>query len=216
MAFTTKDVVNLREKTGAGMLDCKQALTECDGDVEKAAEYLRKKGVNSANKKAARVAAEGAVFSYIHMGGKIGVLLEINCETDFVAKSEAFQELGHDLCLQIAASAPQYVRREEVDPTQLAKEQEILRAQAINEGKPEAVVEKMLTGRINKFYKDVCLLNQDFVKESGKNVQTVINEAIAKIGEKISVRRFVRFVMGEGLEKKVDNLAEEVAKATQN
>lgn len=216
MAFTTKDVVNLREKTGAGMLDCKQALTECDGDVEKAAEYLRKKGVNSANKKAARVAAEGAVFSYIHMGGKIGVLLEINCETDFVAKSEAFQELGHDLCLQIAASAPQYVRREEVDPTQLAKEQEILRAQAINEGKPEAVVEKMLTGRINKFYKDVCLLDQDFVKESGKNVQTVINEAIAKIGEKISVRRFVRFVMGEGLEKKVDNLAEEVAKATQN
>lgn len=216
MAFTTKDVVNLREKTGAGMLDCKQALTECDGDVEKAAEYLRKKGVNSANKKAARVAAEGAVFSYIHMGGKIGVLLEINCETDFVAKSEAFQELGHDLCLQIAASAPQYVCREEVDPTQLAKEQEILRAQAINEGKPEAVVEKMLTGRINKFYKDVCLLDQDFVKESGKNVQTVINEAIAKIGEKISVRRFVRFVMGEGLEKKVDNLAEEVAKATQN
>ena len=214
MAFTAKDVVNLREKTGAGMLDCKNALTETNGDIEKAIEYLRKKGIASASKKAGRVAAEGAVFSYIHMGGKIGVLLELNCETDFVAKSDAFQELGHDIALQIAASAPKYVTREEVDPAELAKEQEILRAQALNEGKPEAVVEKMLAGRINKFYKDVCLLDQDYVKDSSKNVQAVVNEAIAKIGEKISVRRFVRFVMGEGLEKRVDNLAEEVAKAT--
>ena len=213
MAFTAKDVVALREKTGAGMLDCKQALTETDGDIEKAIEYLRKKGIASASKKAGRVAAEGAVFSYIHMGGKIGVLLELNCETDFVAKSDAFQELGHDIALQIAASAPKYVSREEVDPAELAKEQEILRAQALNEGKPEAVVEKMLAGRINKFYQDVCLLDQVFVKDGSKNIQAVVNEAIAKIGEKISVRRFVRYVMGEGLEKRVDNLAEEVAKA---
>ncbi len=216
MAFTTKDVVALREKSGAGMLDCKNALNECNGDIEKALEYLRKKGIASAAKKASRVAAEGAVFSYIHMAGKIGVMLELNCETDFVAKSDAFQNLGHDLCLQIAASAPMYVSREEVDASHLAKEQEILRAQAINEGKPEAVVEKMLTGRINKFYKEVCLLDQDYVKDSGKSVQTVINEAIAVIGENISVRRFVRFVMGEGLQKKVDNLADEVAKATQS
>lgn len=216
MAFTTKDVVALREKSGAGMLDCKNALNECNGDIEKALEYLRKKGIASAAKKASRVAAEGAVFSYIHMAGKIGVMLELNCETDFVAKSDAFQNLGHDLCLQIAASAPMYVSRDEVDASHLAKEQEILRAQAINEGKPEAVVEKMLTGRINKFYKEVCLLDQDYVKESGKSVQTVINEAIAVIGENISVRRFVRFVMGEGLQKKVDNLADEVAKATQS
>ncbi len=214
MAFTAKDVVELREKTGAGMLDCKNALTETNGDIEKAIEYLRKKGVASASKKAGRVAAEGAVFSYIHMGGKIGVLLEINCETDFVAKSDAFQELGHDIALQIAASAPKYVSREEVDANELAKEQEILRAQAINEGKPAAVVEKMLAGRINKFYQEVCLLDQAYVKDGSKNIQAVINEAIAKIGEKISVRRFTRYVMGEGLEKRVDNLAEEVAKAT--
>ena len=212
MAFTAKDVVALREKTGAGMLDCKQALTETNGDIEKAVEYLRKKGVASASKKAGRVAAEGAVFSYIHMGGKIGVLLELNCETDFVAKSDAFQELGHDIALQIAAAAPKYVSREEVDPAELSKEQDILRAQALNEGKPEAVVEKMLAGRINKFYKDVCLLDQEYVKDNSKTIQAVVNEAIAKIGEKISVRRFVRYVMGEGLEKRNDNLAEEVAK----
>ena len=146
------------------------------------------------------------------MGGKIGVLLELNCETDFVAKSDAFQELGHDIALQIAAAAPKYVSREEVDPAELSKEQDILRAQALNEGKPEAVVEKMLAGRINKFYKDVCLLDQEYVKDNSKTIQAVVNEAIAKIGEKISVRRFVRYVMGEGLEKRNDNLAEEVAK----
>lgn len=214
MAFTAKDVVNLREKTGAGMLDCKQALTECDGDIDKAVDFLRKKGITSANKKASRVAAEGAVFSYIHMGGKIGVLLELNCETDFVAKSDVFQELGHDIALQIAAAAPTCVCKEEVETSALDKEKEILRAQAIAEGKPAAVVERMVEGRISKYYKDVCLLEQDYVKESGKSVQTIVNEAIAKIGEKISVRRFVRFVMGEGLEKRVDNLAEEVAKAS--
>lgn len=216
MAFTAKDVVNLREKTGAGMLDCKQALEACDGNIEKSIEWLRKKGVASASKKANRVAAEGAVFSYIHMGGKIGVLLELNCETDFVAKSDAFQELGHDIALQIAAAAPKYVSREEVDPAELAKEQDILRAQALNEGKPAAVVEKMLAGRINKFYKDVCLLDQEFVKDNSKTIQAVVTEATAKIGEKISVRRFVRYVMGEGLEKRSENFAEEIAKATKN
>ncbi len=216
MAFTAKDVVNLREKSGAGMLDCKQALEACDGNIEKAIEWLRKKGIASASKKAGRVAAEGAVFSYIHMGGKIGVLLELNCETDFVAKSDAFQELGHDIALQIAAAAPKYVSREEVDPAELAKEQDILRAQALNEGKPAAVVEKMLAGRINKFYKDVCLLDQEFVKDNSKTIQSVVTEATAKIGEKISVRRFVRYVMGEGLEKKSENFAEEIAKATKN
>lgn len=148
------------------------------------------------------------------MGGKIGVLLEMNCETDFVAKADAFQELGHDIALQIAAAAPKYVSREEVPAEELAKEQEILRAQSLNEGKPAAVVEKMLVGRINKFYKEVCLLDQDYVKDNSKTIQAVINEAIAKIGEKITVRRFVRFVTGEGLEKKNENFAEEIAKAT--
>jgi elongation factor Ts len=147
------------------------------------------------------------------MGGKIGVIVELNCETDFVAKSDAFQDLGHEIALQIAAAAPTYVAREEVPADVVAKEEEIARAQALNEGKPAAVVEKMLAGRVNKFYKEACLLEQDFVKDSSKNVQAVVNEAIAKIGEKITVRRFVRFVTGEGLEKRVDNLAEEVAKA---
>lgn len=212
MAVTMKEVSELRDKTGAGMLDCKKALEECNGNQEKAIELLRKKGMATAAKKTGRIASEGAVFSYIHAGGKIGVLLELNCETDFVAKADAFAELGHLICLQIAAAAPKYVKREEVDATELAKEQEILRAQALNEGKPAAVVEKMLAGRINKFYKEICLLDQEYVKDNSKTIQDLVNEYVAKIGEKITVRRFVRFVMGEGLEKRVDNLAEEVAK----
>ncbi len=212
MAVKMSEVTELREKTGAGMLDCKKALEETNGDQEKAIELLRKKGMASANKKAGRIAAEGAVFSYIHGNGTYGVLLELNCETDFVAKSDAFGELGHLLCLQVAAAAPKYVSRDQVDAAELEKETEILRAQALGEGKPEAVVEKMLAGRINKFYKEICLLDQEFVKEPGKTIQALINEYIAKIGEKITVRRFARYVMGEGLEKRVDNLAEEVAK----
>ncbi len=212
MSFTASDITKLREQTGAGMLDCKNALTECNGDMAKAADWLREKGIAKAAKKASRIAAEGAVFLYNHMNGKIGVMLELNCETDFVAKNEDFQQLGHDLCLHIAANAPKYVSREEVESTELEKEREILKAQVINEGKPAQMADKIVDGKINKFYKDVCLLEQDFVKDPSKTVEALVNESIAKIGEKISIRRFARFVMGEGLEKRNDNLAEEVDK----
>ncbi len=210
--FTAQDVSKLRASTGAGMMDCKKALTETNGNFDEAIKYLREKGMAAAAKKADRIAAEGVVGSYIHMGGKIGVLVEVNCETDFVAKSNAFQNLVKDIAMQIAAAKPLYVTEAEVPTEALDAEKEILKAQALNEGKPEAVVEKMVEGRIKKYYKDVCLLDQDFVKDSSKTVSQVINEAILSIGEKISVRRFTRYEMGEGLEKRVDNLAEEVAK----
>ena len=210
--FTAQDVSKLRVSTGAGMMDCKKALTETNGNFDEAIKYLREKGMAAAAKKADRIAAEGVVGSYIHMGGKIGVLVEVNCETDFVAKSDAFQNLVKDIAMQIAAAKPLYVNSSEVPAEVLESEKEILRTQARNEGKPEAVVEKMVEGRIKKYYKDVCLLDQDFVKDSSKTVSQVINEAILSIGEKISVRRFTRYEMGEGLEKRVDNLAEEVAK----
>lgn len=212
MAFTASDITKLREQTGAGMLDCKNALTECNGDMAKAADWLREKGIAKAAKKASRIAAEGSVFLYNHMNGKIGVMLELNCETDFVAKNPDFQTLGHDICLHIAANAPKYVSKDEVDDSELAKEREILRAQVINEGKPEAMADKIVDGKISKYYKDVCLLEQDFVKDPSVTVGTLISNAVAKIGEKISVRRFARFVMGEGLEKRNDNLADEVEK----
>ncbi len=210
--FTAQDVSKLRASTGAGMMDCKKALTETNGNFDEAIKYLREKGMAAAAKKADRIAAEGVVGSYIHMGGKIGVLVEVNCETDFVAKSDAFQNLVKDIAMQIAAAKPLYVTEAEVPTEALDAEKEILKAQALNEGKPEAVVEKMVEGRIKKYYKDVCLLDQDFVKDSSKTVSQVINEAVLSIGEKISVRRFTRYEMGEGLEKRVDNLAEEVAK----
>ena len=210
--FTAQDVSKLRASTGAGMMDCKKALTETNGNFDEAIKYLREKGMAAAAKKADRIAAEGVVGSYIHIGGKIGVLVEVNCETDFVAKSDAFQNLVKDIAMQIAAAKPLYVTEAEVPTEALDAEKEILKAQALNEGKPEAVVEKMVEGRIKKYYKDVCLLDQDFVKDSSKTVSQVINEAILSIGEKISVRRFTRYEMGEGLEKRVDNLAEEVAK----
>jgi len=210
MAFTAKDVVDLREKTGAGMLDCKKALTECNGNMDKAVDYLREKGIAAAAKRQSRIAAEGAVFSYIHMNGTIGVLLEVNCETDFVAKSPAFQELGHDIAMHIAAANPKYVTIDEVDTTELEKEKEILKAQALNEGKPAAVVDKMVEGRIKKFYKEVCLLEQEFVKDPSKTISQLVSDAVNKIGEKISIRRFVRYQMGEGLEKRKDDFAEEV------
>ena len=212
MAFTAKDVAELRAKTNAGMMDCKKALTECDGDFEKAMQWLREKGIAAASKKQSRIAAEGVVWSYIHMGGKIGVLVEVNCETDFVARTDAFINLAKDIAMQIAAANPKYVTREEVPADVLEKEKEILRAQALNEGKPAAIVERMVEGRVVKFYKDFCLLDQEFVKDSSKTIQDVLNEATLSIGEKISVRRFVRYEMGEGLEKRQDNLAEEVAK----
>ena len=212
MEFTAKDVASLRARTNAGMMDCKQALTACNGDFEKAAIWLREKGIAAAAKKKSRIASEGAVASYIHMGGKIGVLVEINCETDFVAKTDAFQEICHDVALQIAASAPKYVRIEEVPADELEKEKEILRNQALNEGKPAQIIEKMVEGRVKKFYQDVCLMEQTFVKDPSITITQYINEKTLQIGEKISIRRFTRYELGEGLEKRNDNLAEEVAK----
>jgi elongation factor Ts len=206
-------VKELREKTGAGMMDCKKALAESGGDFVKAEEYLRKKGLSAAAKKAGRIASEGAVASYVHMGGKIGVLVEVNCETDFVARTEGFQSLVKDIAMHIAAAAPQVVRREEVSPALVEKEFEIARAQAREQKKPDAIVEKIAQGKVEKYYKEVVLLEQAFVKDDKKTVQDVVTEAVAKIGENIQVRRFARFVLGEGLEKKSENLAEEVAKA---
>ena len=212
MNFTAKDVAELRAKTNAGMMDCKKALTESNGDFDKAVIWLREKGIAAAAKKQSRIASEGIVTSYIHMGGKIGVLVEINCETDFVAKTDAFLEIGHDVALQIAAAAPKYVRIEEVPAEELENEKEILRNQALNEGKPAQIVERMVEGRVKKFYQDVCLLEQTFVKDPSMTIQQYINEKTLKIGEKISIRRFARFVMGEGLEKKNENFAEEIDK----
>jgi len=207
-------VKELREKTGAGMMDCKKALAETAGDFTKAEEYLRKKGLSAAAKKAGRIASEGAVASYVHMGGKIGVLVEVNCETDFAARSEAFQQLVKDIAMQIAASAPLYVRREEVPAALVEKEMEIARGQAREQKKPEAIVEKIAQGKVDKYFREVCLLEQPFVKDDKLAVQDVLTQAVAKIGENMQVRRFARFVLGEGLEKKQENLAEEVAKVT--
>lgn len=193
------------------MMDCKTALTETNGDMDKAVDYLREKGMAKAAKKAGRIAAEGIVDSYIHMGGKIGVLLELNCETDFVARGDQFKNLAHDICLHIAAANPQYLTAEEVPADVIEKEKAILKAQALEEGKPEAIVERMVEGRIKSFYDDNCLLNQKFVKDPSKTISQLVVEATATIGEKISVRRFVRFEMGEGLQKKSENLADEVA-----
>jgi elongation factor Ts len=210
--ITAKMVQELREKTGAGMMDCKKVLTEAEGDFTKAEELLRKKGLSAAAKKSSRAATEGAVQSYIHMGGKIGVLVEVNCETDFVARTDGFQILVKDIAMQIAAASPLYVRREEVPGDVIAKEIEIEKAKAREQKKPEAIVEKIATGKLEKYYEQVCLLDQLFVKDDKKKVKDVITEAVAKIGENIQVRRFARFVLGEGLEKKQENLAEEVAK----
>ena len=208
----SEDIKTLREQTGAGMLDCKKALEQNDGNMDKAADWLREQGIAKAAKKQSRIAAEGSVFLYNHMNGKIGVMLELNCESDFVAKNEDFQALGHDICLHIAANAPKYVRREEVEASDLEKEREILRAQVINEGKPEAMADKIVDGKISKFYKEVCLLEQPFVKNPDITIERLINDSILKIGEKITIRRFARFVMGEGLEKKNENFAEEIDK----
>ncbi len=212
MSFTAKDVAELRARTNAGMMDCKKALTECNGDFEKATVWLREKGIAAAAKKQGRIASEGVVASYIHMGGKIGVLVEVNCETDFVAKTELFQEIARNIGMQIAAANPKYVRVEEVPTAELEKEKEILRVQATNEGKPAQIIEKMVEGRVKKFYQDVCLMEQTFVKDGNMTITQYINEMTLKIGEKISIRRFVRYEMGEGLEKRQDDLAEEVAK----
>lgn len=209
---TAEMVKQLRDSTGAGMMDCKKALTEANGDMTKAAEILREKGIAKAVKKAGRIAAEGIVDSYIHGDGRIGVLVEVNTETDFAAKNEEFKAFVKDVAMQIAAARPEYVRREEVPAEVVEKEKEILRAQALNEGKPEKIVDKMVEGRIDKFYKEVCLLEQPFVKDPDKTIQQLLTEKIATIGENITIRRFVRFEKGEGIEKKEENFADEVMK----
>ena len=214
MEVTTALVKELRERTQAGMMDCKKALLATDGNIEKAVEYLREKGLSAAVKKAGRVASEGMVDSYIHMGGKIGVLVEVNCETDFVAKTDTFKALVHDVALQIAASNPLFISKDEVPTANLEEEREILRAQALNEGKPEKIVERMVEGRIEKYYKEVCLLEQPFVKNPDITVQDLVNEATLASGEKIAIRRFTRYELGEGIEKKVSDLASEINELT--
>ncbi len=211
MSITAGMVKELRGKTGAGMMDCKKALVETNGDTEKAIEYLREKGLASASKKAGRIASEGIVESYIHMGGRIGVLVEVNCETDFVGKTDEFKALVKDIAMQIAAAKPQYVNREEVPESVVQKEKEILRAQTLNEGKPEKIVDKIVEGRIDKYFKEICLMEQAFVKDADKSIEKLLKEKIATIGENINIRRFVRYEMGEGLEKKQEDFAAEVA-----
>lgn len=210
MAVNASAVKELRERTGAGMLDCKKALEETGGDIDKAIAHLREKGLAAAANKAGRIATEGVVESYIHSNGRIGVLVEVNCETDFVAKTDQFKEFVKDVAMHIAASNPKFVRREEVPAEELEKEKEILKAQALNEGKPAHIVEKMVEGRMSKYYEEYCLLEQSFIKDPDKTIATLVNEKISTIGENISIRRFARFELGEGLEKKVENFAEEV------
>jgi elongation factor Ts len=204
-------VKRLREDTGAGMMDCKKALQEAEGDLDKAVEHLRTKGLAAAAKKAGRAAAEGAVGSYIHAGGKIGVLLEINCETDFVARTEDFQGLVRDLAMHVAAAEPRFVRREEVLQDVVEQERKIYRAQALESGKPEAVVDRIVDGKVEKFYSQSVLLEQPFIKDPDKTVQEVVTEAVARMGENIQVRRFSRFKLGEGLARREDDFAAEVA-----
>ncbi len=211
--ISAQQVKELREATGAGMMDCKKALVETNGDMDKAVDYLREKGLAAAAKKAGRIAAEGIVESYIHGGGKIGVMIEVNCETDFVAKTPEFHSFVRDLAMQVAAANPSYLSRDEVPVEILDHEREILRAQALNEGKPAKIIEKMVEGRVEKYYKENCLLEQAFIKDPDQSVTDLVNAQIAKIGENIVVRRFVRYQMGEGLEKKVTDFAAEVANA---
>ncbi len=210
MSISAKMVKELREKTAAGMMDCKKALTETNGNMDKAIEYLREKGLSKAAKKSGRLASEGLVESYIH-GGRIGVLVEVNSETDFVAKNEEFRTFVKDVAMHIAAENPLYVKKDEVPEEVVQKEKDFLTKQALAEGKPEKIVEKMVEGRISKYYTEICLLEQPFVKDPDKTVGELLNEKIARIGENLSIRRFARFEVGEGLEKKQENFAEEVA-----
>lgn len=214
MSITAKAVKELRDRTGLGMMDCKKALTENNGNMEEAITWLRKKGMAKTTKLAGRIASEGTVVSYVHGGGKIGVLLEVNCETDFTARNDQFQDLARDIAMHIAAAAPRFLGREEVTDAILEKEREIAKDQALASGKPEAVVDRIVSGKMEKFYEDNCLLEQKFVKDTSKSVNDMINDKVAKIGEKITVRRFVRYALGEGLQKREENFAEEVAKQT--
>jgi elongation factor Ts len=209
--ITAEMVKTLREQTGAGLMDCKTALKETDGDIAKATEYLRKKGLAAAAKKAGRIASEGVVTSYIHSNFRVGVLLEINCETDFVAKTDDFKRFAQDIAMQIAAMNPDCVRREEFDPAVLEKEKQIAREKAIAEGKPEKILDRIVEGQVNKILSERVLLEQEFVKESKKSVKTLLEELVAKVGENVQIRRFVRYELGEGLEKRKDDFAAEVA-----
>ena len=212
---TASAVKSLREKSGAGMVDCKNALVEAGGDEAAAMELLRKKGMATAGKKAGRVTAEGVVGSYIHMGGKVGVLVEINCESDFVARGEEFQQLVKDVAMHIAASDPRYATRDQVPSTELDKEREIMREQLKNDpknaNKPAEVLDKIIEGRLNKFYEENVLVDQPFVKDPSKTIGELVAEKIGSIKENISIRRFTRYKMGEGIEKKADDFAAEVA-----
>ncbi len=217
MAITAEMVKALREKTGAGMMECKKALTEANGNEEQAVEILRKAGLAGAKKREGRIAAEGIVGSYIHMGGKVGVLVEVNCETDFVARSEDFQKFVKDIAMHICASEPQYVTKEEIPAEVIDKEREIARGQALadpkNAGKPENIVEKMVQGRLDKFFTESVLIEQPFVKDQAVTVGELVTQLTAKTGEKVSIRRFTRYKMGEGLEKRHDDFVKEVAAA---
>jgi elongation factor Ts len=213
MEVTAQMVKQLRERTGAPMMDCKAALTEAKGDMEQAVDGLRKKGLAAAAKKAGRITAEGAVGSYIHGGGKIGVLVEVNCETDFVARTDQFQELVRDLAMHIAAADPRFVQREEVTAAVLERERAIFREQAAASGKPPAVIERIVTGKLEKYYSEFVLLEQPFVKDPDQTVGQMIAERIGRIGENLQVRRFSRFKLGEGIEKRQDDFAGEVARA---
>lgn len=219
-AVTPALVKELRTKTGAGIMDCKKALTETEGDMEKAIEFLREKGIASASKKADRVAAEGRIEAYIHANGRIGVLVEVNCETDFVAENKDFKEFVKDISLQIAGLAPRYVSRDEIPAEVIEKERQNFMEQAKQEGKPEKVIPRIVEGKLEKFYKEVCLLEQEFVKngpnEKGRTIDQLVKEQIARIGENINIRRFVRFELGEGIEKREDNFVEEVMSQIQN
>lgn len=198
MASISAELVKqLREKTGAGMMDCKKALVECDGDVEKAVDFLRKKGLATARKRAGRAMSEGTIQSYIHMNGKLGVLVEVNCETDFVAKNEDFIEFAKNIAMHIAATSPLGIRPEDVPEDIIAREKEIYQAQALEMGKPENVLAKIVDGKLNKFLKDSCLLNQPYVRDPEKSVEDLLNELIAKIGENITIKRFNRYQIGE-------------------
>jgi elongation factor Ts len=211
MAISPSDVRTLREKTGAGMMDCKKALEESNGDFEKAVEYLRKKGLAAAVKKMSRVAAEGLIGTYSH-NGKIGVIVEVNCETDFVAKNDDFQNFVKDVAIHIAAANPQFLRATDMDQAFIEKEKEIYTVQLKEQGKPDAAIPKILEGKLKKLSQEVCLYEQAFVKDPDKTITGLLNELTLKLGEKIEIRRYSRFMVGEGIEKKQDNLAEEVAK----
>jgi len=198
MEVSAAAVKNLREKTGAGMMDCKKALAESGGDLDKAVDYLRQKGLAAATKRASRTASDGAIGAYVHPGGKIGVLVELNCETDFVARTAEFQNLLKDIAMQIAAANPSYIRREEIPSEHLDKERELCRRQALESGKPEKVVEKIVDGKLDRFYSEVCLLEQSFIKNPDQKVADVLTEAVARLGENIQVKRFSRYQLGEG------------------